>query len=102
MTTETKISKQAQQAYDYQDKCYITNKEGIATTQVIQELDDGTIRLYELVEFNDIYFANPNGKYPTHRGDNTVRTLKLSGQYRDIDPPTTSELLNEGFDFRTI
>lgn len=102
MTTATKLSKKEQQLYDHQDKCYITNKEGIATTQVIQELDDGTIRLYELVEFDDIYFTNPNGKYPTHRGDNTVRTLKLSGQYRDIDPPTTSELLNEGFDFRTI
>lgn len=84
MTTATKITKQAQQAYDHQDKCYITNKEGIATTQVIQELDDGTIRLYELVEFDDIYFANPNGKYPDHKGDCTVRTLRLSGKYQDI------------------
>ena len=79
-TTQTKTN---HQAYELQDKCFITNDEGIAQTQVIQELDDGTIRVYEVVEFNDIYFENPNGKYPNHKGDNTVRTIKLSGKYQD-------------------
>lgn len=83
MTTATKLSKKDQQALELQDKCYITNKEGIATTQVIQELDDGTVRVYELVEFEDIYFENPNGIYPEHKGDNTIRTLRLSGKYTD-------------------
>lgn len=71
------------QINDQQDNCFITNEEGIATTQVIQELDDGTIRAYELVEFEDIYFENPNGIYPEHKGDNTIRTLRLSGKYTD-------------------